>query len=395
MCAGAKLVEGAAPPSPRDNSAAGRAVLPLLSLRFALSNFPSSRCTATRDTNRVESRLSHRKQTVECCATRDTPRRRNLHRSNFKLSRFVGRGTAPCARCRAVASKHYRTCAASAFHHSLLTTHHSLDKGRNTQSTLHQRNLLKTQPHANQRAEHPGASSHPRFCTLASNLQPLAFGMRNVPVHFQFAVYANSPQRICAANSPYIPRPHAPKSAVIPLSKSLTKPRTAKSKPQLSHYDESGRVRMVDVTAKQPTTRTAIAHAFVRMQRATVASLRRLKNPKGNPLEIARIAGITAAKRTSELIPLCHPLALTHVDVRASLCQNGVEITSEATATGPTGVEMEALVGASVAALTIYDMCKALERGMQITEVHLVKKSGGRSGTYLRRDASPRKSARQ
>lgn len=141
---------------------------------------------------------------------------------------------------------------------------------------------------------------------------------------------------------------------------------------------------MVDVTAKAPTKRTAVAHSFVRMQPATVTNLRKLKNPKGNPLEIARIAGITAAKRTSELIPLCHPLALTHVDVRAKLCKNGVEITSEATVTGPTGVEMEALVGASVAALTVYDMCKALERGMQITEIHLLKKSGGRSGAYVR-----------
>lgn len=152
----------------------------------------------------------------------------------------------------------------------------------------------------------------------------------------------------------------------------------------LSHYDKSGRVRMVDVTAKPATSRAATAHAFVRMQEATVASLKRLKNPKGNPLEIARIAGISAAKRTFELIPLCHPLPLTHVDVRAQLCQNGVEITSEASVTGPTGVEMEALVGAAVAALTIYDMCKALERGMEITDLHLVKKSGGRSGTYLR-----------
>jgi cyclic pyranopterin monophosphate synthase len=158
---------------------------------------------------------------------------------------------------------------------------------------------------------------------------------------------------------------------------------------KLSHYDKSGRVSMVDVTSKLSTSRTAIAHAFVRMQRATVASIRRLKSPKGNPLEIARIAGITAAKRTSEMIPLCHPLALTHVDVRAKLCQNGIEITSEATATGPTGVEMEALVGASVAALTIYDMCKALERGMEIGEIYLVKKSGGRSGTYLRAGANP------
>src|ERR1700685_1574047 len=161
---------------------------------------------------------------------------------------------------------------------------------------------------------------------------------------------------------------------------------------KLSHYDRSGEVRMVDVTAKPATARVAEAHAFVRMQRATVASVRSLKSPKGSPLEIARIAGITAAKRTSELIPLCHPLALTHVDVRAKLCQNGVEITSEATATGPTGVEMEALVAASVAALTIYDMCKALERGMEITRLHVVKKSGGRSGTYVRPGGPSRKS---
>jgi len=141
---------------------------------------------------------------------------------------------------------------------------------------------------------------------------------------------------------------------------------------------------MVDVTAKPATSRTAVAHAFVRMQPATVKALRRLKSPKGNPLEIARIAGITAAKRTAELIPLCHPIALTHVDVSAKLCQNGIEIAAEATATGPTGVEMEALVAASVAALTIYDMCKALERGMEITDLYLVKKSGGRSGLYQR-----------
>ncbi len=151
---------------------------------------------------------------------------------------------------------------------------------------------------------------------------------------------------------------------------------------KLSHYDRTGRVRMVDVSAKPATSRTAMAHAFVRMQRATVASVRGLKSPKGNPLEIARIAGITAAKRTSELIPLCHPLALTHVDVAAKLCQNGIEVTSEATTTGPTGVEMEALVAAAVASLTIYDMCKALERSIEITELYLVKKSGGRSGDY-------------
>jgi cyclic pyranopterin monophosphate synthase len=160
---------------------------------------------------------------------------------------------------------------------------------------------------------------------------------------------------------------------------------------KLSHYDNKGRVRMVDVSAKPSTARLAVAQAFVRMKPATLAAVRRLKSPKGNPLEIARIAGITAAKRTAELIPLCHPIALTHVDVRAKLCQNGIELTAEATATGPTGVEMEALVAVSVAALTIYDMCKALERGMEITDLRLVKKSGGRSGVYLRQGKRARR----
>lgn len=141
---------------------------------------------------------------------------------------------------------------------------------------------------------------------------------------------------------------------------------------------------MVDVTAKKQTAREATAHAFVRMKRATVEKIRRVKSPKGNPLEVARIAGITAAKRTAELIPLCHPLPLTHVDVRTKLCQNGVEIASEARTLGPTGVEMEALVAVSVAALTVYDMCKALERGMEISAVHLLSKTGGRSGPYRR-----------
>jgi cyclic pyranopterin monophosphate synthase len=159
---------------------------------------------------------------------------------------------------------------------------------------------------------------------------------------------------------------------------------------KLSHYDKAGRVRMVNVTEKPATSRMAQAHAFIRMKKTTVASIRRIKNPKGNPLEIARIAGISAAKRTWELIPLCHTLALTHVDVSAKLCQNGIEITSEATTTGPTGVEMEALVAASVAALTIYDMCKALERGMEITQLYVLKKSGGRSGSYQRRNPGKR-----
>lgn len=153
----------------------------------------------------------------------------------------------------------------------------------------------------------------------------------------------------------------------------------------LSHYDEKGRVQMVDVTEKPVTPRSASARAFVRMQPETLESVRRVRAAKGSPIEIARIAGISAAKRTAELIPLCHPLNLTHVDVQVRLCKNGIEITSLATATGPTGVEMEALVAASIASLTIYDMCKALERGMEITDLHVVKKSGGRSGTYERR----------
>lgn len=152
---------------------------------------------------------------------------------------------------------------------------------------------------------------------------------------------------------------------------------------------------MVDVTAKPATRRLASAHAFVRMGRATVLRIRRLKLPKGDPLEIGRIAGISAAKRTAELIPLCHPLALTHVDVSAKLCQNGIEVSSQATTTGPTGVEMEALVAASVAALTIYDMCKALERGMEITDLYVVKKSGGRSGDYVRAESRRGKRGRR
>ena len=153
---------------------------------------------------------------------------------------------------------------------------------------------------------------------------------------------------------------------------------------KLSHYKKSGEVRMVDVTAKLPTKRKATAHAFIRIERAALRQIRSLKVPKGNPLEIARIAGVVAAKRTPELIPLCHPLPLTHLDVSTRLCQNGIEITSEVTATAPTGVEMEALVAAAVAALTIYDMCKALDKGMEITELYLVEKIGGKSGHFIR-----------
>jgi cyclic pyranopterin monophosphate synthase len=149
----------------------------------------------------------------------------------------------------------------------------------------------------------------------------------------------------------------------------------------LSHYDAAGRVRMVDVSEKPPTVRTAVASVMVRMKPQTLRAVRK-RNPKGDPLEIARIAGIGAAKRTAELIPLCHPLLLSHVDVQAEFCKNGVRICSTIRSSGPTGVEMEALTGAAVAALTVYDMCKALERGMEITRLRLLKKTGGKSGTF-------------
>lgn len=153
---------------------------------------------------------------------------------------------------------------------------------------------------------------------------------------------------------------------------------------KLTHYRSSGEVAMVDVTAKPANLRKAVAHGFVRMARAAVAKVRRLETPKGNPLEVARIAGISAAKRTAEWIPLCHPLPLTHIDVSTRLCHNGVEITSSVTATAQTGVEMEALVAVAAAALTFYDMCKALDKGMELTDIYLVEKLGGKSGHYVR-----------
>jgi cyclic pyranopterin monophosphate synthase len=153
---------------------------------------------------------------------------------------------------------------------------------------------------------------------------------------------------------------------------------------KLSHYGKRGEVRMVDVSAKQVTTRTAAASGFVKMLPSVVRAVKSLKNPKGNPLEVARIAGISAAKRTSEWIPLCHPLPLTHIDVTARLCQNGVELRSTVTTAAQTGVEMEALVAVTAAALTVYDMCKALDKGMEITDIVLVKKTGGKSGDFHR-----------
>jgi len=154
---------------------------------------------------------------------------------------------------------------------------------------------------------------------------------------------------------------------------------------KFTHFKRGGQVAMVDVTAKPLTERTALAHGFVRIAPAALAKVKRLETPKGNPLEIARIAGIAAAKRTADWIPLCHPLPLTHIDVTTRVCHNGIEITSRVTATAQTGVEMEALVGVSAAALTIYDMCKALDKAMEISDIYLVEKIGGKSGHYLRR----------
>jgi len=152
---------------------------------------------------------------------------------------------------------------------------------------------------------------------------------------------------------------------------------------KLSHYDRDGRARMVDVSHKSATRREAEASAFVEMKSGVLAALP--KNPKGDALEVARLAGIMAAKRTSELIPLCHPLPLALVDVELRLCENGVAVTSKVTTTAETGVEMEALVAASVAALTLYDMCKAADKGIEIREIVLERKSGGKSGDYRRR----------
>src|SRR5918911_1862997 len=144
---------------------------------------------------------------------------------------------------------------------------------------------------------------------------------------------------------------------------------------RLSHMDKHGRVKMVDTSAKLVTARRAVASAQVLMSPETVAAVREHRTPKGDPLETARLAGIMAAKRTAELIPLCHPLALTHVDVRAELQDTGVYLEAEATTHAQTGVEMEALTAAAVAALTIYDMCKALDKGMTITDVRPEAKS--------------------
>jgi cyclic pyranopterin phosphate synthase len=151
---------------------------------------------------------------------------------------------------------------------------------------------------------------------------------------------------------------------------------------KLSHYDHSGKARMVDVSAKSPTRREAEASAFVLLKTEVLEALP--KNPKGDPLEVARLAGIMAAKRTADLIPMCHPLPLSHVDVEMRLCENGVAIASKVSTTAQTGVEMEALMAATIAALTVYDMTKALDKGIEIREIVLERKSGGKSGDYRR-----------
>ena len=159
-------------------------------------------------------------------------------------------------------------------------------------------------------------------------------------------------------------------------------PMTEPLQPQLSHFDVSGKASMVDVSAKQATQRTATASAFVDLSAAVLAALP--ANAKGNPLEVARFAGIQAAKRTADLIPMCHPLALTHVDVQAEIVADGVRISATVATTGPTGVEMEALIAVSIAALTVYDMTKALDKGIVIRAIQLESKSGGKSGKFKR-----------
>lgn len=155
------------------------------------------------------------------------------------------------------------------------------------------------------------------------------------------------------------------------------------SKKKLSHYDETGRPGMVDVSGKRATVRTAEASAEVRLSAEVLQALPH--NPKGDVLETARLAGIMAAKRTSDLIPLCHPLPLRYIDVKVELCENGVAIGSKVTTESVTGVEMEALVAVSVAALTVYDMCKALDKGIEIRQIVLESKTGGKSGPYRRK----------
>jgi cyclic pyranopterin monophosphate synthase len=153
---------------------------------------------------------------------------------------------------------------------------------------------------------------------------------------------------------------------------------------KLSHYDSAGKVSMVDVGSKPDTQRTATARAYVVLSKAVLEALP--TNKKGDPFEVARISGIMAAKKTSDLIPLCHPLPLTNIDIALKLDDSGVEIVATASTVGRTGVEMEAMTAACVAALTVYDMTKALDKNIEIREVHLLEKTGGKSGTFRRED---------
>jgi cyclic pyranopterin phosphate synthase len=157
------------------------------------------------------------------------------------------------------------------------------------------------------------------------------------------------------------------------------------SKPRLSHVDASGEVRMVDVSDKPVTAREAVARGRITMSRDAVRQIRSGAIKKGDPLQTARLAGIMAAKRTADLIPLCHPLALTHADVTLRPRRDGYEIEARVRTAGQTGVEMEALTAVSVAALTIYDMVKAVDKGMVIGDIRVVEKRGGRSGHYRAR----------
>jgi cyclic pyranopterin phosphate synthase len=154
-------------------------------------------------------------------------------------------------------------------------------------------------------------------------------------------------------------------------------------KTELTHLDKKGRARMVDVSAKAETMRAARAEAFVEMSADTVRLLREKQMPKGDPFEVARIAGIQAGKKTSDLIPLCHPLPLTHLDVSIEVIDSGARIESVARTKAETGVEMEAMTAAAVAALTLYDMCKAVEKGITLGPIRLLEKSGGKSGHWL------------
>jgi cyclic pyranopterin monophosphate synthase len=153
---------------------------------------------------------------------------------------------------------------------------------------------------------------------------------------------------------------------------------------KLSHIDKDGKIAMVDTSEKNVTIRRAVASGQVLMASETIAAIREHRTPKGDPLETARLAGIMAAKRTSDLIPLCHPLPITHIDVTMDVQDTGLFLTATVSTQAQTGVEMEALTAVSIAALTIYDMCKAIDRSISITDIRLEEKTGGKSGDYKR-----------